>query len=134
MNATKLLSLGTLAFAGLAVFHIAMPEQGAAILILPANAQQSHTSATTVAVAGVTLHSDSVDLPISRRAFTGPDAQAINSNCLTCHSAGMVLAQPPMNRAAWHAEVEKMQQQFKAPVPDADVPAIVAWLVAHKGD
>ena len=35
--------------------------------------------------------------------------------------------------AALQQEVEKMRAQYKAPVADSDVPAIVAYLVNHKG-
>ena len=58
---------------------------------------------------------------------------AINNNCLACHSAGMVLHQPALSPATWQAEVEKMRSQYKAPVDPSDVPAIVAYLTAHKG-
>jgi hypothetical protein len=45
----------------------------------------------------------------------------------------MVLTQPPLTATAWKAEVEKMRGQYKAPVAEDDVPAIVAYLTAHKG-
>ena len=62
------------------------------------------------------LRSDRFDLPTGERTFPGAGAEAINNNCLACHSAGMVLTQPPLTRAAWQGEVEKMRSQFKAPV------------------
>src|ERR1700733_15212586 len=77
--------------------------------IVPANAQQSKTAAapSTVTAAGITLHSVSVDLPGSDRMFLGDAAaEAINNNCLACHSAGMVLNQPNLTRTAWQQEVE----------------------------
>ena len=68
------------------------------------------------------------------RAFPdGPGVGAINGNCLACHSAGVVLNQPAMPRAAWEAEVAKMVNVYKAPVAAEDVPAIVAYLDAVKG-
>jgi hypothetical protein len=80
------------------------------------------------------LHSVSIELPASDRMFPGGSAaDAINNNCLACHSAGMVFNQPNLTQAAWHAEVEKMRAQYKAPVDEHDVPAIVAWLASHKG-
>ena len=89
--------------------------------IVPANAQQSKTAAapSTVTAAGITLHSVSVDLPGSDRMFPGDAAaEAINNNCLACHSAGMVLNQPNLTRTAWQQEVEKMRAQYKAPVAE----------------
>jgi hypothetical protein len=91
-------------------------------------------AASTVTAAGVTLHSVSVEWPGSDRMFPGgADAEAINNNCMACHSAGMVLNQPNLTRAAWQQEVEKMRAQYKAPVDEKDVPAIVAYLASHKG-
>jgi hypothetical protein len=60
--------------------------------------------------AGVTLQSVSLDLPTSDRSFPGGGAaDAINNNCLSCHSAGMVLNQPVLSRAARQAIVDKMR-------------------------
>jgi hypothetical protein len=101
--------------------------------VVQAHAQPSKTP-STVTAAGITLHSVRVELPRSDRMFPGgADAEAINSTCLACHSAGMVLNQPNLTRAGWQAEVEKMRAQYKAPVDAADVPAIVAYLASHKG-
>jgi hypothetical protein len=88
---------------------------------------------STVTGAGVTLHSVSVEFPDSARMFPGDsNADAINNNCLACHSAGMVLTQPALSRAEWQSEVEKMRSTYKAPVEESDVPAIVDYLVALK--
>ena len=116
---------------GLAAFAVGVPNRGA--LLAGAEAQQPKRAATSVTAAGVTLHSVSIDLPGSDRMFPGNDADAINNNCLACHSAGMVLTQPSLTPTTWHRLVEKMRTQYKAPVDEADVPAIVAYLAAHKG-
>ena len=88
---------------------------------------------STVTGAGVTLHSVNVDFPDPGRMFPGDTkADAINNNCLACHSAGMVLTQPALSRAEWQSEVEKMRSTYKAPVEESDVPAIVDYLVALK--
>lgn len=79
------------------------------------------------------LKSVSIDLPQGDRMFPGPGSDAINNNCLACHSAGMVLNQPAMPRAAWETEVHKMINVYKAPVAPEDVPAIVAYLDNTKG-
>ena len=63
------------------------------------------------------LKSVSIDLPNGDRMFpAGTGAEAINNNCLACHSAGMVLNQPAMPKAAWESEVNKMINAYKAPV------------------
>lgn len=82
----------------------------------------------------MTLKSASIDLPNGDRMFSGgAQAEAINNNCLACHSAGMVLNQPALPKAAWDTEVHKMINVYKAPVAKEDVPAIVDYLAATKG-
>src|SRR5580704_12090848 len=110
---------------GLVVFAIMPPSwQGGA----SAAAAQSTPPPSTVSGGGVTLGSVNVDIPNRDRQFEGPGADVVNDNCLTCHSAGMVLAQPRLPRAVWQAEVEKMRNTYKAPVDAEDVPAIVDYL------
>jgi hypothetical protein len=77
-----------------------------------------------------------VSLPDATAVFADlgpgqPSADAINNNCLACHSTEMVLNQPHLTPAEWAGEVTKMRQVYKAPVSDADAAAITAWLVAH---
>jgi hypothetical protein len=104
------------------------------ILLGAAASPLTAAESSSVSAGGVTLRSVSADFPDSGRLFPGGDsANAINNNCLACHSAGMVLTQPPLPRAAWQAEVEKMRDTYKAPVAAADVPAIVDYLASHNG-
>jgi hypothetical protein len=79
------------------------------------------------------LKSVKVDLPDSDKMFEGPGSDAINNNCLACHSAGMVLNQPALSKQAWTAEVNKMINNYKAPVAPEDVGAIVDYLANVKG-
>jgi hypothetical protein len=96
-------------------------------------AEPAPSAPSTVSGAGVTLHSLNVEFPDPGRMFPGDSkADAINNNCLACHSAGMVLTQPALSRAEWQSEVEKMRSTYKAPVEESDVPAIVDYLVALK--
>ena len=75
-----------------------------------------------------------VELPQSDRALPeGQGREVVLSNCFTCHSAGMILTQPPLPKATWEAEVTKMRNVYKAQVDDKDVPAIVEYLTAVKG-
>jgi hypothetical protein len=96
-----------------------------------ASAQGSGTPApSTVSAGGTTLRSVSVDFPDPGNLFPGDKgADAINNNCLACHSAGMVLTQPPLSSADWQAEIDKMRNVYKAPITVTDVPAIVDYLV-----
>jgi hypothetical protein len=80
------------------------------------------------------IRSTTVDLPSADNQFSGgARADAINNNCLACHSADMVLNQPALPKATWEAEVYKMINVYKAPIDDADVPAIVEYLTSVKG-
>jgi hypothetical protein len=80
------------------------------------------------------LKSVKIDLPDGDRMFPeGPGSDAINNNCLACHSAGMVLNQPSLSKQAWTAEVNKMINNYKAPIAPEDVGAIVEYLTALKG-
>ena len=95
----------------------------------PAAEAPAIVAASSVAASGVTLRSVNINLPESDATFPGgAEADAINSNCLICHSAGMVLTQPSLSRADWQAEVEKMRNSYKAPIAAKDVPAIVDYL------
>src|ERR1700716_763611 len=80
------------------------------------------------------LKSVKVGLPDSdKMSPAGPGSDAINNNCLACHSAGMVLNQPALSKQAWAAEVNKMINNYKAPIAAEDVGAIVEYLIALKG-
>ncbi|WP_423415694.1 cytochrome c [Hyphomicrobium sp. B1] len=87
--------------------------------------------ATAQAKDSFDFKSESFDLPTGERMFTGPGADPVNNNCLTCHSAGMVTVQPRLSKATWEGIVKKMINVYKAPVPDADVAPIVDYLSNH---
>jgi mono/diheme cytochrome c family protein len=83
------------------------------------------------AQAAPVFKSVTVDLPAGDRVFPGGTAaDAINNNCLACHSAGMVLNQPALSKAQWDAEVIKMHTAYKAPIDPKDVDAILDYLVS----
>jgi hypothetical protein len=79
----------------------------------------------------------SIELPVADAMFPeiagGPSADAINNNCLACHSTEMVTNQPRLTQAEWAASVAKMRSVYKAPVAPEDDAAIIAWLVASQG-
>jgi cytochrome c553 len=82
----------------------------------------------------LSLKSVSVDLPAGDSMFpNGPSADAMNNNCLACHSADMVLNQPALPKAQWEAEVNKMRTVYRAPIDPKDVDAILDYLVSVKG-
>lgn len=78
------------------------------------------------------FRSEHVTLPDDARQFSGKNSDAINNNCLACHSVDMVLNQPSFPRATWDAEVHKMMAVYKAPVALQDVDQIVDYLCSLK--
>lgn len=66
----------------------------------------------------------------------GPNLETVQANCGACHSSEYISTQPRTfsnPRAFWTAEVTKMQKAYGAPLAEADVPAIVDYLVANYG-
>jgi mono/diheme cytochrome c family protein len=57
------------------------------------------------------------------------------ASCVACHSAEYMLYQPPTApRPYWDAMVKRMKQVFNAPIDDAEMPAIVDYLVKTYGN
>lgn len=83
-------------------------------------------------LAALLLAPVSVDLPGDLVPYPdlpgGPSAEAINANCLGCHSADMAMTQPRLTQTEWAGEVAKMRNVFKAPIDPRDDAAIIAWL------
>jgi mono/diheme cytochrome c family protein len=76
----------------------------------------------------------SVDLPASQVSFPPGDGSVIaNAYCLICHSAGMVLRQPPLTQDEWSSEINKMRNAFGAPLPADQVEALAKYLRSING-
>jgi len=97
---------------------------GLAVLAGTAAAAQQPAAKAAQVFKSVKVHIPDSDVQFP----AGPHADAMNSNCLSCHSAEMVLNQPPMAREKWQAVVDKMRASYKAPVNDADAKAVVEYL------
>jgi cytochrome c553 len=108
------------------------PARWVAQAALAAEAPPVASAAPVVAEGGVTLHSVSVSFPRSDSTFPGAGAEAINNDCLICHSAGMVLDQANLSRAEWQNIVDQMRNDFKAPFAAGDTAAIVDYLADLK--
>lgn len=75
-----------------------------------------------------------VDLPTSDTLFpVGNGADIVNGQCLICHSAGMVLRQPPLTEDEWRGEINKMRNSFGAPLPVDQVDALDRYLYSIDG-
>src|ERR1700738_1762951 len=76
----------------------------------------------------------SFDLPASQISFPPGNGSVIaNAYCLICHSAGMVLRQPPLTQDEWTGEINKMRNAFGAPLPADQVEALAKYLRSING-
>jgi uncharacterized membrane protein len=132
INAAQV-GFGAAILAGVVLAIIGHP--GPTDLPLPTSASATvSTPAATGAPQTFALKSVSVELPTSDITFPGgAAADAINANCLSCHSAGMVLTQPNLAKTAWAAEVDKMIHAYKAPIDQRAAAQIVDYLQETKG-
>ena len=78
-------------------------------------------------VRSITLPTVPYDLPPGK----GRDAAA--AGCILCHTTRYLTHQPPLPRATWVAEVDKMRKTFGAPVSDPQAAEIVEYLVSVRG-
>jgi hypothetical protein len=75
-----------------------------------------------------------VELPVSNAYFpAGDGADTANAQCLICHSAGMVLRQPPLTQKEWVAEINKMRNAFGSPLPADQIEYLARYLVSING-
>jgi len=75
----------------------------------------------------------SVELPTSEASFPPGDGVDITPQCLICHSAGMVLRQPPLTLDEWTSEINKMRSAFGAPLPADQVERLAKYLYRING-
>lgn len=70
-----------------------------------------------------------VDYPIE----AGDHDEVAQQYCLICHSFGYILNQGKKSRPYWTGTVQKMVNEFKAPIPKEDQQTIINYLVKHYG-
>jgi mono/diheme cytochrome c family protein len=100
---------------------------------------RTFVAAITVGLAGavfaapktIVLPPDGVQLKMSAL----PGYAKAQANCVACHSAEYMQYQPPTApRPYWDAMVKRMKSVFRAPIDDADMPAIVDYLAKTYGN
>ncbi len=64
----------------------------------------------------------------------GKGFDAVNANCLTCHSFGYVTNQGRQSKEFWRKKVEKMIVHFKAPITDKDAATVTDYLFEEYGN
>jgi mono/diheme cytochrome c family protein len=64
----------------------------------------------------------------------GPGLEAVNAQCLACHSVDYIITQPRDKPLAfWKAEVEKMKKVYGAPIPDDQIDPVADYLARSYG-
>lgn len=64
----------------------------------------------------------------------GKGFDAVEANCLMCHSFGYIINQGPQSKDFWAKKVDKMITHFKAPISKEDVKSITEYLYKHYGN
>lgn len=109
----------------LAIGLVAVAVIGVAVLGLRIGTRHdAAVSPVKLVSASITLPGDAAALP------AGPHVDLVTARCTACHSAEMILTQPALSPAQWQAEIVKMREVYRAPVPARDEPALLAYLTA----
>ena len=76
-----------------------------------------------------------VEVPyISYEIKMGKGFDTVQANCLMCHSFGYILNQGAQSREFWRKKVEKMIDEFKAPIEKNDAKIVEDYLFEHYGN
>ena len=110
------------------------------------NSKINSKALVATAIAAMTIGFAGAAISASKRIALPPDGVQLKpsalpgyvtaqANCVACHSAEYMLYQPPTApRAYWEAMVKRMKAVFKAPIDDADMPAIIDYLAKTYGN
>ncbi len=78
---------------------------------------------------------EDVQVPyISYEIKMGQGFDAIQANCLMCHSFGYIINQGAQSKEFWHKKVVKMITHFKAPIDEQAVKDTTNYLFEHYGN
>ena len=91
------------------------------------------TLATSLAGPHASESKVSVELPTDETPFPPGRGAELTPQCLICHSADMVLRQPPLTPAEWVGEIDKMRNAFGAPLPADQVDELARYLCSING-
>lgn len=76
-----------------------------------------------------------VEVPyIAYEIKMGEGFDAVQANCLMCHSFGYIINQGPQSKKFWEEKVQKMIVHFKAPMTEKDKVTVVNYLFDHYGN
>ena len=76
-----------------------------------------------------------VEVPyISYEIKMGEGFDAVQANCLMCHSFGYIINQGRQSKKFWHGKVIKMVDHFKAPMDEKAIQETTDYLFEHYGN
>jgi len=64
----------------------------------------------------------------------GKGFDAVQANCLMCHSFGYITNQGPQSRTFWREKIMKMINAFKSPMSKEDIKTVEDYLFEHYGN
>ncbi len=64
----------------------------------------------------------------------GQGFDALQANCLMCHSFGYILNQGKQPKKFWRGKVDKMIKEFKAPIDKKAAKEVTKYLFTHYGN
>lgn len=64
----------------------------------------------------------------------GEGFDAVNANCLMCHSFGYITQQGPQSYKFWAKKTQKMIDYYKAPITEEDAARVNKYLSTHYGN
>ncbi len=77
----------------------------------------------------------SVEVPyIPFEIKMGKGFSTVQADCLMCHSFGYIINQGPQSRKFWRGKVDKMIEEFKAPIDKKDAKIIENYLFENYGN
>jgi hypothetical protein len=76
----------------------------------------------------------SITLPVMQvQLKPGPGLDKVSTLCNICHTLKYITMQPPLSKATWSAEVNKMIKVMGAPINEQDANTIIDYLAANYG-
>lgn len=97
---------------------------------------QKITLITTLTVSALFAQvKDDIAVPyIPYEIKMGKGFDAVQANCLMCHSFGYIINQGPQSKEFWVKKTEKMVVHFKAPISQEDQDKINDYLYKYYGN
>ena len=78
---------------------------------------------------------ESIEVPyVAFPIKMGKGFDAVQANCLMCHSFGYITNQGRQSRKFWRGKVDKMVKEFKAPIDEKSIKIVTDYLTEYYGN